>query len=382
MNKIKNFFNSIEERFVFPVSRRTWQIMALLAIVLLIFSILYFVINSTPTSRDKVSVSKEEVAENKVDTIVRVKVSASVCSKAEISAYTDSLRRITPNNEWINLGDSSESYSDYLIDEYGNYMMDDYGNYVIIEKRNFKANELAVPNMIENIYQQRGLDTGAICSRLEVLKTLFRLSKNTSSEYLQTDALKGYANLLSQSISVNEELVIRTFSFKEKIEGSSSKITDFNMAKQFLNYLEYLSDNNIDDEKISIAIELVISHKKLPNKSTLSNSEYFDLVKLIFEAGLLNEDLGQAIPEFQNDLAFYDEKGLSKSLRRYLRLYQEKLSIAESEKQRRISEKSAKKSKSITYAMYAFVSIVGIATILLLFSIQSILKNHFQDKKE
>ena len=382
MNKIKNFFNSIEERFVFPVSRRTWQIMALLAIVLLIFSILYFVINSTPTSRDKVSVSKEEVAENKVDTTVRVKVSASVCSKAEISAYTDSLRRITPNNEWINLGDSSESYSDYLIDEYGNYMMDDYGNYVIIEKRNFKANELAVPNMIENIYQQRGLDTGAICSRLEVLKTLFRLSKNTSSEYLQSDALKGYANLLSQSISVNEELVIRTFSFKEKIEGSSSKITDFNMAKQFLNYLEYLSDNNIDDEKISIAIELVTSHKKLPNKSTLSNSEYFDLVKLIFEAGLLNEDLGQAIPEFQDDLAFYDEKGLSKSLRRYLRLYQEKLSIAESEKQRKKSEKSAKKSKSITYAMYAFVSIVGIATILLLFSIQSILKNHFQDKKE
>ena len=85
---------------------------------------------------------------------------------------------------------------------------------------------------------------------------------------------------------------------------------------------------------------------------------------------------------FQEEIAYYDDKGLSKSLRRYLGLYNEKLAIAESEKQMKEFDKTAKRSMSMMYGMYAFVSIVGIATILLLFSIQSILKNKYQDKKD
>jgi hypothetical protein len=382
MNKIKKFFNSLEESFVFPVSRRTWQIMSLLAIVLLVFSIIYFTINSTPTKRDDVVVSKEEVTQNKVDTTVRSKTKVDVCSKLDLLSYTDSLRRISPKNEWINLGDSSEPMTEYFIDEYGNYVIDENNNYVTIKKRFFEANENAVPNMIEIIYSQRGLDTSEICSRLDVLKTLYILSQNTTSEYLQSSALMLYTRLLSQRNSVNEALVKRAFIFRGKIEGVSGKISDNNILEQFLYYLEYLSVNDIDDEKISIATELVSSHKKMTNKSKLTNAEYFNLAEIIFEANLSNEDLSQAIPEFQEELAFYDKNGLSKSLTRYLRIYQEKVAIAESDKQKREMEKSINKSKSINYAMYAFISIVGIATVLLLFSIQSILKNKFQDNKD
>jgi hypothetical protein len=382
MNKIKKFFNSLEESFVFPVSRRTWQIMSLLAIVLLVFSIIYFTINSTPTKRDDVVVSKEEVTQNKVDTTVRSKTKVDVCSKLDLLSYTDSLRRISPKNEWINLGDSSEPMTEYFIDEYGNYVIDENNNYVTIKKRFFEANENAVPNMIEIIYSQRGLDTSEICSRLDVLKTLYILSQNTTSEYLQSSALMLYTRLLSQRNSVNEALVKRAFIFRGKIEGVSGKISDNNILEQFLYYLEYLSVNDIDDEKISIATELVSSHKKMTNKSKLTNAEYFNLAEIIFEANLSNEDLSQAIPEFQEELAFYDKNGLSKSLTRYLRIYQEKVAIAESDKQKREMEKSINKSKSINYAMYAFISIVGIATVLLLFSIQSILKNKYQDNKD
>jgi hypothetical protein len=382
MNKIKTFFNSIEEKFVFPVSRRTWQVMSLLAIVLLILSILFFVINSTPTTRAKISVSKEEVTENKVDTTKRSTTVVKACSNNEVNAYTDSLRGITPNSEWINLGDSSEKFLEYLTNDYGYYVTDDYGNYVIVEKRVFRPNEMAVPNMIEKIYKQRGIDTSAVCERLDVMKSIYLLSKNTSNDFLEPDGIKGYAYILSHNILVNEEQISRTFAFKEKLEGASNKISDINNLEQYLKYLEYLSDNKIDDEKIAIATELIASHKKLTNKSKFSNSEYFELAKIIFETRLSNEELKQAILDFQDDLAFYDEKGIDKSLRRYMRLYNEKLSIAEAEKIKKEAEKSAKKSKSITYAIYAFVSIVGIATILLLFSIQSILKKHFQDKKD
>jgi hypothetical protein len=382
MNKIKKFFNSLEESFVFPVSRRTWQIMSLLAIVLLVFSIIYFTINSTPTKRDDVVVSKEEVTQNKVDTTVRSKTKVDVCSKLDLLSYTDSLRRISPKNEWINLGDSSEPMTEYFIDEYGNYVIDENNNYVTIKKRFFEANENAVPNMIEIIYSQRGLDTSEICSRLDVLKTLYILSQNTTSEYLQSSALMLYTRLLSQRNSVNEALVKRAFIFRGKIEGVSGKISDNNILEQFLYYLEYLSVNDIDDEKISIATELVSSHKKMTNKSKLTSAEYFNLAEIVFEANLSNEDLSQAIPEFQEELAFYDKNGLSKSLTRYLRIYQEKVAIAESDKQNREIEKSINKTKSINYAMYAFISIVGIATVLLLFSIQSILKNKYQDNKD
>ena len=58
---MKKFFNSMEERFVFPIGRKTWQILALFSLLGLALSITYFLLNSTPTSRDSVSVSKYEV---------------------------------------------------------------------------------------------------------------------------------------------------------------------------------------------------------------------------------------------------------------------------------------------------------------------------------
>lgn len=382
MNKIKKIFNSVEERFVFPISRRTWQILSLLAIFVLIASIFYFAFNSTPTTRAKIAVSKEEVAENRVDTSAKNIKTVNECKKKDLLAFTDSLKRLTPNKEWINLGDSSELFQTYIFDEYGNYVMDEYGNFRTKEQRRFIENVLAVPNILENIYRQRGLDTGAICSRIDILKTLNRLSANTTPEYLQSNGLNVYVYILSQKIIVNEALVISAFSFKEKIEGVSQKIGDENMINQYLNYLQYLAENDIDDEKIAIATNLVASHKTISKKSKFTNAEYFDLAKIIFETKLSNEDLKLAMNMFQEEIAYYDDKGLSKSLRRYLGLYNEKLAIAESEKQMKEFDKTAKRSMSMMYGMYAFVSIVGIATILLLFSIQSILKNKYQDKKD
>jgi uncharacterized membrane protein len=45
-------------------------------------------------------------------------------------------------------------------------------------------------------------------------------------------------------------------------------------------------------------------------------------------------------------------------------------------------EKSLHRTQSLTYAAGAFLAIVAIASILLLFSIQSLLKNHVGNKPE
>ena len=134
---MKKFFNNMEERFVFPIGRRSWQVLSLIGLVVLALSILYFLLNATPTSRDSVNVSKSEVIENKVDTSITVVNSPSTCPQEDYNSWVDTLKKDLPNSEWLKLGDSSEPYSDYAKDEYGNYIQDEYGDYAMYEKRNF-----------------------------------------------------------------------------------------------------------------------------------------------------------------------------------------------------------------------------------------------------
>jgi hypothetical protein len=52
MKKIRAFLDSMEERFVFPIGRRTFQINALIGLTVLGLSIIWLIFNSTPTGRD------------------------------------------------------------------------------------------------------------------------------------------------------------------------------------------------------------------------------------------------------------------------------------------------------------------------------------------
>ena len=91
---MKKFFNSMEERFVFPIGRRSWQILSLLGLILLTLSILYFVVNSTPTSRESVSVSKAEVIGDKVDTTATVvETTPATCSDQDYKNWLDTLKK-------------------------------------------------------------------------------------------------------------------------------------------------------------------------------------------------------------------------------------------------------------------------------------------------
>ena len=95
---------------------------------------------------------------------------------------------------------------------------------------------------------------------------------------------------------------------------------------------------------------------------------------------LQNDLITKIYDEFGEDIDYYEKNGFIKSLRTYLNLYKDKMGMAENNKQIKESEKSANRLLSLTYGMYAFISIVGIATILLLFSIQSILKQQKENK--
>lgn len=377
---MKKFFNNMEERFVFPIGRRSWQVLSLIGLVVLALSILYFLLNATPTSRDSVNVSKSEVIENKVDTSITVVNSPSTCPQEDYNSWVDTLKKDLPNSEWLKMGDSSEPYSDYAKDEYGNYIQDEYGDYAMYEKRNFNKNPLAIPNVLEDLFTKRGYDSSMICEKVEFIKMLHFLNKKVEKNYLVKEGFFAFAYGINELPSVSLSKLEDAFELRKAILLSDKIIKDKEELYDAWQYISYIVTNSVSDQQIDIAISTIKEHAALKDK-TYPASKYFDIAKLVFDSNLGIDDLSTAVRDFNEDLAYYDKNDLYKSFKRYLKLYNEKVEMAEEKKSLKTMEKALNRVKSLTFAGGAFLSIVAIASILLLFSIQSLLKSHINKDK-
>lgn len=372
----------MEERFVFPIGRRSWQILSLLGLILLTLSILYFVVNSTPTSRESVSVSKAEVIGDKVDTTATVvETTPATCSDQDYKNWLDTLKKDLTNSEWVKLGDSTEPYTEYAKDEYGSYIQDSEGNFLTYQKRDFKPNTAAIPNVLELIYNSKGLDSSSYCEKIEVVKLLHFLNQKTEKNYLEKEGVFYYASGISELPAANMIILEKSFTLKAAIELSDKKISSLEELNEAWRYIRYLSTNSVSDKHVDIAISTIKAHSELKKKEYPSN-KYFDIAELVFNSNLKIEDLSTAMEDFNEEISFYDSNDLYKSLRKFLKLYEEKVERAEAKKEMKSIEKSLHRTQSLTYAAGAFLAIVAIASILLLFSIQSLLKNHVGNKPE
>jgi len=370
----------MEERFVFPIGRRSWQVLSLIGLVVLALSILYFLLNATPTSRDSVNVSKSEVIENKVDTSITVVNSPSTCPQEDYNSWVDTLKKDLPNSEWLKLGDSSEPYSDYAKDEYGNYIQDEYGDYAMYEKRNFNKNPLAIPNVLEDLFTKRGYDSSMICEKVEFIKMLHFLNKKVEKNYLVKEGFFDFAYGINELPSVSLSKLEDAFELRKAILLSDKIIKDKEELYEAWQYISYIVTNSVSDQQIDIAISTIKEHAALKDK-TYPASKYFEIAKLVFDSNLGIDDLSTAVKGFNEDIGYYDKNDLYKYLKRYLKLYSEKVEIAEEKKSLKTMEKALNRVKSLTFAGGAFLSIVAIASILLLFSIQSLLKSHINKDK-
>ena len=370
----------MEERFVFPMGRKSWQILSLIGLVVLALSIVYFFLNATPTSRDSVNVSKSEVIDNKVDTSAVATVVASTgCSAESYNQWVDTLKKDLPNSEWKNLGDSSSSNLEYVMDSYGNYVRDEYGNYQTAYRKSFKANPLAIPNVLNEIYAKSGYDSSSVCQKIEVIKMLHYLNQKTEPSYLAKEGFFYNAYFIQKERSLSVSKFDQAFVLINLIESNDKTIKD---QKELLNvwkYINFTASNSVTQNQIDLASNLIKAHKGLTNK-VFPATRYFELVEVLFNSNLKEDDLSTAVSGFNSDINYYDNNDLYKSLRRYLKLYNDKVELAEVKKSAKVMEKSLNRVKSLTFAGGAFISIVAIASILLLFSIQSLLKNHLSNK--
>jgi hypothetical protein len=368
----------MEEKFVFPIGRRTWQILSLIALVTLALSIVYYLYNSTPTSRDSVSVSKNEVVENKIDTAAAATVVVSECKQEELTAWLDTIKADLPQSEWTNLGDSTEPYQSQVYTEDGYAVTDENGYPVYETKRGFNSNSKAIPNVINEIYTQKGLDSSSVCGRIEVLKALHALNKITDPGYLKDEAVFNHAQIVGGAVTL--DLINKSKELYLVIENSEAKIVNNESYQSFGAYLYYLNSNNPTEERVDAVKSLLAAHRKISNPKYKSK-DYFNIAEIIFESSLPDKELSSAVDGFNGDVEFYDTNGLKNSLKKYLKLYSEKLERAEAEQSSKKVQKAIKRGESAVAAGWAFLSIVSIATILLLFSIQSLLKGHVNNKE-
>lgn len=375
---MKKFFNQLEERFVFPIGRRSWNIIVLLSLLALAGGLLFLLINLLPTGRGSVDVSKNEVIENRVDTsAVAVKTDVS-CSQAEYNTWLDTLKADLPKSEWVNLGDSSEPYEAYLVDEYGNYVLDEFSNYVRVIKRDFQPNNLAIPNQLQNLFNNHGLDSADFCQKIGLIKTLHAFNKITKSDYLTEQGVYAYFYILAQNRNITQETVSRSNSFFSAIENTVPLIKNETDANQYNQYLEFiLRSNTINDEQISLVKALLNAHRELPN-AKYKKTGYFSIAETVLESDLPAEELDRCVNGFMEDIGFYDAKDLKGSLKRYIKIYGEKLERELELQAMKEMEKKNNRYISMMVIGISFAAAILIAIILLLFSIQSLLKNHVE----
>lgn len=381
--KIKNLFNSMEEKYVFPIGRRSWQILSFVGLFVIVIGIIWLVINMTPTFRDSVYISKEEVKNNAVNNdsiiITEAPISNSTCTAIEVQSYLDSIQALTPNMEWKNLGRYvEETY--YLKDKYGEYIWD-YENYTWKRgtRQVYKANPEAIPNIFQSTFDSKSLDSIDFCAKRDIVKISHLILKQFDKKYIEKlnpRFITGMVNWTSNLNFKHVNLGIRI----NKITNSNVNYISNDDEWRHLYECVTTAEKNYSETVIDESLKLITKHQSVKKnvgspEYEVSPSGYLNIIQITGESDLAEkEELTYAISGFNEDLVYYGNDFVS-SYTKYMKLYSEKLNNVILEQSIAKLEKEENRMQSFMLMGAGFLIVITIAIILLLFSIQNILKN-------
>jgi hypothetical protein len=380
MLKIRQFLNQVEDKFLFPFGRRTWQILSVVAILVVSMGILWFIFNSRPGTPVRVVVNKWEVVENEIDTIAYQVEYESGCSKETVSASLDNLKKLLPLLEWDSLG-RLETKSYYLTDRYGNYIYDeDSWSYKKGRRQVLVPNEGAVPNLLNEIYKSRYIDSLDYCGQLQIISTIQLLVSLYDPEFLQSGTkFVDLCNQFEYYRKLDEYSVLVALRINKIVDNQFRLISDNETLKRFYEILQYVLSSDASEEKLVHADSVISAHRRLGLGNKNIADEYFEAFRIVQSADITNpKHFKRAIEDFIVEIKFYHEIGFTKSLRRYLNLYEDKLNWKENQKRRIQESKAANRWFALKYAGFAMLAIGIFTIILLLFSIQNILRKKME----
>jgi hypothetical protein len=120
----------------------------------------------------------------------------------------------------------------------------------------------------------------------------------------------------------------------------------------------------------------VLNHLKNSSKIKKKENKHA-LTRIILSNDLKDYDIENACNDyFKTGVFSFSDKDVVDEFQKYLNLYHQRVAMAEVDLESRNREKEENRDDSMMIALYSFGTIVSIATILLLFSIQSILRKN------
>jgi hypothetical protein len=167
-----------------------------------------------------------------------------------------------------------------------------------------------------------------------------------------------------------------TFVLQSGIELKETSIDDQKLINLYFDYLRFYMEERPSKLRVDLAVNLLKEHAKLASTRSKDREDYFKVAALIIGASLEDEELKKALDGYVGDLDYYSQNGLYITLRKYINLYGEKLAMAIAKQNEEKAKKTAQQLTSLMSAGSAFVGILLVAILLLLFSIQSLLRKH------
>lgn len=379
MKKLANFLNYIEEKILIPYGRRIWQVIGFIAIIAFITSLFLVLRNLIPSTREEVHISKKEFRENKVDQDFDESNNIDICSKTEYETALDSLKKEMPESEWMNLTkkervERSREVQKY--DPYYEYFYTSYETYYTMEEvRNYDA----VPIIIEDICDSKGIDSAAYCDQIEVIRTITALMKQTQKKIATKVLKENYKGLLEYN-DLQKADVERSILMYNSVNGVKPfVINPENEKDHWANFQQYLytyANDSISENRDYIAVDVA---KQLKKNGIKKDENKNRMVLWVLSNRMDDEATEIACSDlFQTNIFKFNDKNFIEKVGKYIDIYIEKYDLAEQLKLIEEMEKSNNIELYGSSGLVSFGTILAIASILILYSIRQVLK----DKKD
>ena len=375
MKKIKHFLNYIEEKLIIRFGRRIWQFIGFLSIIAFLISLVIVVKNLFPTDRKEIHISKKEFQENKIDRDFDESNNIDGCLKSDYKRALDSLKKEMPLSEWTLLTKSMEVTKYREVERYDPW----YGSYTTYE--NYTAfedveNDDAVPNILDNIFAYKGIDSMEYCKRIEVIRTITSLMKQTQKSVATSSLKENYKWLIEYNDLSKKEVDQATNVFKT-VTGKKPFMINPNDSKDpwnyYVNYLLAYSQDSITELRENTAMDVANQLKK---KGIREDKNRHPMITGILSMDIDDEAVASACDEFFFTSTFkYNDKDFLKQVNKYFTLFKQKLAVAEQLKATEEREKEEKIELYGSSGLISFGTILAIASILILYSIRQVLKD-------
>jgi len=379
MKKIKTFLNKIEDLILFRYGKRSWQLLSIIAIGFFAFETGMYVYNARPSFRENVSITKIEFDRNEIDRDFDISNDIDQCSLKDYNQELQGLKKMMSESEWYKLGDTV-TVRDYVYkEEYDYYWEQYYERKVYYDKREYRKNEDAIPNILESIYESKAIDSAQYCNKIKVLNLIQEFVKYTNNKKSAEILRRDFRDYIAYNGKLTPELVQKLIKLYKISNGSSiSFSTPYEEGddwSEFTNLLNIGRRDSLTEDRFDIAKTFV---SKVKSRFTFKKGEDVknDLARYVLGSNLEDDDLKKLTEDFLEDKEIkLTSSNLKETFNKYYHLYSEKVELAERILEKEKWEKEANREKYFENGSISFLSIIGIAAILILFSIRQIIKD-------